>query len=149
MNEKQIREYAISFCDSVRNDFKFFKILFPNRTSNPEIFCFPEPGAVSNVEIIDGIAEETNGNQLINGFYNATNKSIEIYNINHATDEELKKTIRHECCHFILHTYELPWDDTDEMFLKLATLYDANPWGFYKRPDLWEKYDFPGNKKEA
>lgn len=129
---QKLKRYAIRFCDQVRNDF-------PRKlwtTDNPVIKFYRLPGA-ANSKLLFGIGERNNkGLFIIEGFYNDERKEVEIYNTTKEKTDNLRRTIRHECIHFLLNKSGLPYKDSDDLFLLLAFMYDAKPYGLLKREDL-------------
>ena len=118
----KLKKYADQFCDTVGRDFPRLKA-----GNYPTVNCFRHPGTVPGNDARVKMAERTpDGRALIGGHYN--NGIIDIYGIT-GNLEELKTTVRHECLHWLLDNKGYPYDDSDAIFLLLAILYDANPYG--------------------
>lgn len=129
MRKKRLKKYALDFCDMVFNDhFKNRLIPFNNRI--PKIIFYQEMGAIPSEKFPEGIRNvsvETPERltEIAGEYYNNT---VYIYGFSKRSLEEVKETIRHECLHFLLMGNGLPGKDEDELFLLLATEYDATPY---------------------
>lgn len=119
---QKLKRYAIDFCDRVRRDFSAVNIT----TENP-LIKFYRYGAFTKCATPElEFAEKTpGGDPIISGYY--CNGIIEIYDVTTETPAELKRTIRHECLHFLLDKSGLPNNDSDEVFINFAVIYDARP----------------------
>lgn len=141
---QKLKRYARQFCDTVRQDFKDARQTRVKITSdNPALRFYRERGCVilSNEKIkeldLTGLElanKRATGEILIDGCYN--DGIIEVYNVTKENPKYLKRTIRHECLHFLLDKSGLPFNDNDNLFIMLAYLYEANPVELLKRPDL-------------
>lgn len=133
---QKLKRYALQFCEQVRADFP----QIPLTSKNPTVKCFRAIGCTSDaVQLLQGIAEQRdNGDFIIDGFHDQQGGVIDIFNIIKETPAELKRTVRHECIHFLLYESGLPCEDDANIFIALALNYDARPYGLLKRQDLLE-----------
>lgn len=124
---QKLKKYAYSFCDTIRQELPKLQIT----KEHPTILFYRRPYSVFSDIPGSGIAEKTeNGGTLIDGFY--CDGRIEIYNTARERPEELRRTIRHECLHFLLDRSGHPWKDADNLFILLALEYDARPTVLYE-----------------
>lgn len=126
---KNLKKYAVAFCEQVRSDFPSL----PLTSKRPIVCCFPYK-CFTNATF-GGLEETEDGKCIIDGYYNDKEGIIEIYDIFYEDKEALKKTIRHECLHFLLHQSGLDYKDTDKVFLLFAINYNARPYGLFLMDD--------------
>ena len=132
---QKCKRYAKEFCDYVREDLiaKYPRMKYFITLQNPIVKCFVSKACTDIDNFPQGVPPDAelapNGKPIIDGEYVAEESAIYIYDVFECDPEELRRTIRHECIHFLLNQSGFPWNDTDEMFLCLAIAYDARPYG--------------------
>lgn len=127
--KKKYTKYARTFCDRVRNDFE---ILQRMQVRYPKMKFYTKKGLTKDIDFSYCDPFKKGDYTEISGFYDTEKDCIEIYNFTREKPEELKKTIRHECLHFILASCGLPYSDNDELFITLAIIYNARPYALLK-----------------
>lgn len=122
---QKLKRYARDFCRQVKTDFP----KYITTEKQPLLRCYVKKAFTTSEIVNDQFMEKTeNGHTIIDGF--ARNDGIiELYDIVNAETEALKRTLRHECLHFLLRESGLPYDDDNEIFLVFAIAYNANPYG--------------------
>lgn len=138
---QKLKRYARAFCDQIRKDYpRIDRALQLKGIKRPVVRCYRF--GVSTKGTFKNAVYTAEGHMLINGYYNETNKEIEIFHVTKEKPEELRCTVRHECIHFILESCGLPFRDWDDLFLVLALKYDARPYELFgRREDLRELID--------
>ena len=142
---QKCKRYAKEFCDYVREDLiakdprmKYFITL-----QNPIVKCFVCKACTDIDNFSQGVPPGAelapNGKPIIDGEYVAEESAIYIYDVFECDPEELRRTIRHECIHFLLNKSGLPYKDTDKVFLNMATIYDARPYGLLYDQDKYNE----------
>lgn len=127
---RKYTEYARTFCDRVRNDFELLQRM---QARYPKMKFYTEKGLAKDIDFSYCNPFKKGDYTEISGFFCDTEKDcIEIYNFTREKPEYLKKTIRHECLHFILANCGLPYSDDEELFILLAIKYNANPYTLLK-----------------
>lgn len=124
---KKLRKYAKDFCDAVKSDFPELSLT----AKKPLLRLYRRTGYAS-IAIKDELSplfEKAKGGQyVIYGNYDEEKGVIGLFNILKEKPDELKRTIRHECLHFLLKESGLPYEDSDKLFLIMAIMYDASPY---------------------
>lgn len=138
---QKCKRYAKEFCDYVREDLiaKDSRMKYLITLQNPVVKCFVSKACIDSDNIPPGAELAPNGKPIIDGEYVAEESAIYIYDVFECDPEELRRTIRHECIHFLLDQSGFPSNDTDEMFLCLATIYDARPYGLLYDKDTYNE----------
>ena len=138
---QKCKRYANEFCDYVREDLiavdPRMKHLITSQ--NPAVKCFVFNACTDVDDIPQGVKLTPSGKFIVDGEYVAEESAIYIYNVFKCDPKELKRTVRHECIHFLLNKSGLPYKDTDEAFLCLAASYDARPYGLLYDKDTYNE----------
>ena len=134
---RKIERYARRFCDKVRSDFT---AAGGHLTADyPRIRVHRRFGVVpAEIKGLEAAEKTISGDSIINGLY--FNGHIELFGITKSKPEILKRTIRHECLHFLLEKSGLPCKDGDDIFIALAILYNANPYRLHRNPEVRELF---------
>lgn len=140
---KKYKRYARTFCDRVRNDYEKFRLF---STRYPEMRFYTAKGYTTKGDFSYCDAPTQGDYTEIAGYCDAEKGYIEIYNFTKEKPDRLKRTIRHECLHFILGDIGLPNTDDDTLFLLLAIKYNADPYEILK-PDVKERLETMMNEK--
>lgn len=132
IKEQVLKMYAKRFCRTVKRE----QSRFITTSKNPTIKFYTQKCFASINDFEDyntNILEVDNEKVLIDGFFCEADSTIEIYNVLSEKTAALKRTIRHECLHFLLRESGQQWSDTDKLFIILSVAYDANPYGLFNR----------------
>ena len=130
IKETALKMYAKRFCNTVKRE----QPKFINTSKEPTIKFYTQKCFADINDFKDynaNIFEVENEGILIDGFFSKKDTTIEIYNVLNEDLTELKRTIRHECLHFLLYESGQPWSDTDKLFIALSIAYDARPYGLF------------------
>lgn len=126
---KAYKKYALAFIDRVRADYPIIGAL---SSKYPKIELYTEQGYTSckekNEELQNIAQKSPHGYALIDGEYDDEQKTVILYHYTREAPADNKRTLRHECIHFILDAAGLPNGDEEPLFLVLAMEYDARPY---------------------
>lgn len=127
---KAYKKYALAFIDRVRADYPIIGEL---SADYPKIELYTEQGLTlckeKNEELQNIAQKSPHGYALISGEYDKENQTVILYHYTREKPEANKRTLRHECLHFILNAAGLPYNDEEPLFLLLAMEYNAQPYG--------------------
>ncbi len=130
---RSLKKYMRDFCDMVKGEFSEHITVkdYPKIKFYRDEFCIPAEWVPEEAREI--IQKTNEGRLIVDGHYE--NGVIEIYGITKRKPEELRRAARHECLHFLLEKSGLPFGDDEEVFLRFAIVYNANP---YLSPEILE-----------
>lgn len=129
---RKLKKYAREFCDTVRQDFSKMPLTkdYPAIIFYRQQFC--AAAEIPGAEIADKTGD---GLPVVDGYY--CGGVVEVYGVTKENPDELRRTVRHECLHFLLDKSGLPSKDDDDIFLLLAIKYNARPYMIAMNPEKW------------
>ena len=123
-----------------KNLIQYYDAFFQKlKRKHPQI-ATNKPGIVFNNYVLlvdekeapelEGVGDKRGSNFLIDGIFRENKNQISIYGVTRYTLQYLKQSIRHEALHGFLFNAGKEWGDESELFLLMATIYKARPYGY-------------------